>query len=542
MLGKSLDLVSEIVRGVCAPGPTHFRLNVKGKIMLRKYALLTALIAATLVGTAEWAHAQQTPPGRDSQDGNGGRFDRGERGRGEGRRGRRGPGRGFDMDGFYNRITEELGLDEDQVAQLNEIRAAQNERMEQFRQRRQAIRQAEEAGDTDEAERLREEMRGEFERNVGRRGFMQESIESIESILNEDQKAQFSEMRENMRSEREERMREGFERRYEQIAEDLDLDDEQRAVLQDIKVAQIEQMEQFRARWEAVREAYESGDEARGDELREALVAEMRESGGPRQFMNQVWDELDPVLTDEQRTLAQDLRERRGRRGRDRRENGDEESNSVSRDGADQGGDDLTQTLNMSDEQKADYAALVEAHKQLSKATANEMRSIRQRIEAAEAEGDTEGAAKLKEHLAQLDSQAKAQKEAFNEELAGMLTPAQQETLAEYRADQQVAEELNDIPADLRTVLRAAMRLKLERSQKQQIRDLTKEAKKDLRTARATDRKNRDRERTAEKALADQYKARIRSILTTEQSQKYTENLETMTPRRSRDRSRARGI
>lgn len=527
--------------------------------MLRRHTFLAALALVTILGSVEWAAAQPQQGDQQVQPDN--------QGRRQGRRGRRGR-RGPNMDRYYDRITQELNLDEDQVAQLEDIRAAQRERFEQFRQRRDEIRQAERDGDDARAQQLREQMRAEFEQNVGRRGPMEDMVDSINEILTDDQKQQFTTLRQTMRNEREQRMQQRFNDRYDRIAEDLQLDDDQRQVLDDIKADQLEQMNQFRQRWDAVREAYESGDDARGDELREQLVSEMRDSGGPRQFMNQVWDDLDPVLTDDQRARAQELRDQRRQRWQQRRQQPDQNADNVNQDGQAPNAvatdspppehgegsgnrsvadgniqeDELASSLQLTGEQMAGYNALQATHKQKTAAINAKITALQKQIADAEDAGDTETVDRLTEELTQQQALLAQQDEAYYQQLEGMLTDTQREALAEYRADLQVAEELKDIPADLRTVLRAAMRLKLDRSQKRQIRDMIKGARDEMRTARKTDRRNRDRDRTAEMKLADKYKTRIRNLLTTEQSLKYTENLEKMTRRRTRSHSRSRGI
>lgn len=532
--------------------------------MLR-HTLFIAFAMAAILAPADWLQAQDEPRERPAQDERRGRFGQGEGRRGEGQRrqGRRGRGRGRDMDQFYDRVTQELALDEEQQAQIDEIRAAQRERMEAFRERRSAIRQAERDGDEQLAQQLRDEMRSEFEQNVGRRrGFMEETVQSIDAILTEDQRAQFTTMRENMRAERETQRRDRFEQRYERLAEELQLDDDQRQVLEDVKAGQIERMEAFRERWQSVREAYDAGDDALGDELREELVSEMREGGGPRQFVNEVYEELDPVLTDEQREIAAELRaereDRRRNRGDRRREaaaeagqpdaaeqkpaspesqvmdqlNGEQSARTANSD------DDLASTLDMTDEQRAGYAALQAAHQTQSKQLADTITQVEAKLAAANAEGDEVKIEALTRQLAELETLAETQESNFDQSVNNLLSDDQKAVFAEYKADMQVAEELKDIPADLRTVLRAAMRLKLDRTQKGQVRDMMKAARKDLRTARATDKKNRDRERTAEKALAGRYKTRIRNLLTTEQSLKYSEHLERMTPRKTKRTTR----
>ncbi|MCA9256191.1 MAG: Spy/CpxP family protein refolding chaperone, partial [Phycisphaerales bacterium] len=404
--------------------------------MLRRHTIFLALILAATIGQADRLSAQDEPRDGQSQregrrgfrgdrpGGQGGDAERGGGRRGGGPGGRGFRGRGPDMNAFYERVTKELGLDEDQQAQLEEIRAAQRERMESFRQRWEAVREAEQSGDQARADQLREEMRSDFEQNMGRRrGFMEETVDSIDGILTDEQRTQFTTLRETMRNEREQEMQQRFEQRYDRIAEDLGLDDEQREVLNDIKATQMEQMREFRNRWDAVRQAYDDGDEALGDQLREEMVTEMRESGGPRQFMNRVWDELDPVLTDDQRALAQDLREERGRRrgNRDRRppseegenqavveggmqpENGAEPTdggNARTQKRAADGGDDLQESLELNEEQATNYAAIQKAHKAQTAEITTKITQLETQIATAEREGDDDAVERLTAELA----------------------------------------------------------------------------------------------------------------------------------------------
>jgi len=486
------------------------------------------------------------------------------RGREGGRRGRRGrrERRGPNLDEFYQRLTGEIELDEDQQAQLEEIKVAQQQRMDDFRAKREEIRAAREAGDEETANRLRDEMRANFERGVGRRGPMGETIEQIEGILNDDQLQQFQTMQQTMREEREQRMRQRFDERYERIATDLDLDEDQRVVLDDIKTAQMEDMEAFRARWDEVRQAYDEGDEAYADELRQELITEMRESGGPRAFMNRVWDELDPVLTDDQRTLAEEMRDERRQRRRNRwqeRRNDEAPGNDAEGDGAakavptigdapvniegagqDKGSDlsSLPTALNLDGDQQTMFNELQAEYTATQQASTQRMIELKTQMMAALEAGDTEGAARLKAEMAALKAEGEQAEAKFFDNVNAMLDDDQRATFANFRMDQQIDDDLKGIDADLRDVLRAAMRLKLERTQKQQVRELAKSTRDRLKKARKTDRKNRDRERTAEKRLADQVRAEVQAMLTAEQSAEYMQALEKLSRKRSRRSNR----
>jgi len=518
--------------------------------------LLPLILLSILIGFDAPVLAQNDAPKGDGETEV--REGRGREGGRRGRRRRRGP----DLEAFYQRLTGEIELDEDQLAQIEEIKAAQQERMETFRAKRREIRAAREAGDEETANRLREEMRAEFERGMGRRGPMGETVEQIEGILNDDQLQQFQTMRQSMRDEREQRMRQRFDERYERIATDLELDDDQRAVLDEIKATQMEDMEAFRARWQEVRQAYDEGDEAYADELRQELIAEMRESGGPRAFMNRVWDELDPVLTEDQRVLAEELREERRQRRRERWQERRTEENasteeqaeaaaksvptvgglpvSVEGAGKAEGGDlsSLPGVLNLDGDQQTMFNELQAEFTATRNTSAQRMAELKaQMMETLEA-GDTEGVARLKAEMATLMEANEAAEAKFFADVNAMLDDDQRTAFSNFRNEQQISDDLKGLDADLRDVLRAAMRLKLERDQKQQIRELAKKSRDRLKKARKTDRKNRDRDRTAEKQLADQVRGEVMALLTTEQSAEYTQALQKLAEKRKRRSSR----
>lgn len=455
---------------------------------------------------------------------------------GEGRRGgRRGFQRGIDA--MYERITKDLALDEAQQAELEEIRAGQRERWEAFRQKRDAIRKAEADGDETTAQQLRDEMSAARDEGMRRGGPFAEVIESINGILTPEQQQQFVALQTQMRTEREAQMRDRFNERYDRMAEELQLDEDQRAVLEDVKASQVERMEAMRDRWQQVREAYDSGNEELGDQLRDAMREEMRGSGGPRGFMDEAMTELDPVLTEDQRALAADMRERREERWQNRgqRRRAQLEGEPAA-DGDAETQDDLTTALNLDANQKAAYAELMNANKQQTAELDAEIASVNGQIKLAQEAGNASQVEKLSQQLNGLTALREAQNEQFHDQVDSLLNAEQKIAYAEIRADAQVADDLKEISADLRTVLRAAMRLKLDRAQKTQIRDMAKEARTLYRTARETDRKNRDRDRSAEKALADQMKNRIVVLLNEEQLDKYIESLERMAPKRKSGR------
>lgn len=502
--------------------------------MSRRYMKFSAFIVGTLLMASDLSFAQNQTEQRDQPR-------QGGRGMFGGGRGFRGGPPGFDINELYDRVAKDLQFDESQMAQLEEIKTEQRQRMENFRQRMDAIREAEESGDDTKAQQLRDEFRQEREQDSRGPGRF-DPLSAIEPILTDAQREQLPTVRETIRTEREEQMRKRFEDRYTQIAEDLQLDDSQRATLDQIKANQLQQMEDFRNRWREVRQAYDSGNSALGDQLREQMMTEMRENGGPQAFMNRVFDDLDPVLTDEQRERAAEMREEgpgfgggrqggRGRAGEGSRQRDAEEAENLSPEA-------LPKSLGLTPDQQASFASMLSSHKQQTAGLQSQIDRVREQIAVASRGGDTSNLEQLNAQLVGLEGQLAQADEAFYDQVGSILTPDQQAQLADLRAENQSARDLNGAPADLRAVIRAASRLKLDAVQKQQLRQIISGVKDDIRQARETDRRGRDRERTAEKALGASYKARIKSLLTAEQSEKYDTMIERLTPKTRRSSRR----
>lgn len=456
----------------------------------------------------------------------------------------RGDGRGFErgLDAMYERIIRDLEMDEAQQAQLAEIRAGQRARWQAFMEQQWALRQAESEGDEAGAAQLREEMRAQREESMRRGGPVMEAIASINSILTESQQERFSALRSEMREEQTAHMKSRFDARYERLAESLQLDEEQRMVMEEVKAAQVERMEMMRERWIAVRDAYASGDEALADQLRQEMREAMREDGGPPDFMGEVMTALDPTLSDGQRALAADLIAEREARFGDSAMQGravmagepqtmESEPRELFASSEDAEPVDVAEAIGLDEQQTRAYAALARAHQEADAALMQQIVSLYGQLKTARGNDDTAMIATLEEEIAALEARRAQQNEAFTSEVEALLTADQKVAFAEYQSDLRASNELNEVSADLRTVLRAAMRLKLEREQKTQIREMAQSARKAYRTARETDRRNRDRERTAEKALADQYRDRIIAVLNDEQSEAYLKSLERMSAR-----------
>ncbi len=465
---------------------------------------------------------------------------RGRQGRREGRRGRRGPPIGRILD----RVAEQLELDETQMERLEEIKAEQEQVMQQFREQRAAIREAREAGNDELADKLRTEMRAARQEGGGMRGIITNAIESLDPILTDDQRGRLTEMRQSWQERRQRGQRRG--RMLENLGEALQLDETQMTQFEEIRAGHTERMQAFRERWQAVRDAREAGNDELAEQLRDEMRSDMKEGGGPRESLQQAMDQLDPILTEEQRTQLAELRERNGRRGEGRRGNRGERQRGQQGEGRRGGGAGganktarLADKLQLDDEQRTQYDAMTAANKSQQADRKAKIQSLRKSLQEAKTAGDTVKVAEIKAQIATLRAEGAAASAAFYEQLDGILRMDQKQALADYRAAALAEKALKGFPTDLRTTIRAAMRVKLDRDQRTQLKKISKDAKNALSDARKEDRKNRSRARAAEAELTAKVKAKIVAMLTAEQKAKYQKELERLS-RKSGKRARPR--
>jgi len=451
----------------------------------------------------------------------------------DGPRGRRGRG-GPPIDRIFDRIADDLELDEFQREQLEDIKAAQRERMETFRQHRQTIREARAAGNDALADELRAEWRAE-RRASGRGpgGWMRDAIGNIESILTEDQITRFAELRNTYRQERRQRFERRSDERFDRLADDLELDASQIEQLDAIRAQQRERMEQFRENWRAVREAYDAGNDELGDQLRDAMRAQAQPGGGPRGMMRETLDAIEPFLDDGQKERLAEIRaEREQRRERRRRFDGDGPNRGRVRgpgpgmmDAGQPDPAELADTLQLDAQQRTTFDTIAAQHVEQTATLDAQIRETQEKLDAARAAGDTAAIDALGQEMSHLQRRRGAINAAFLEQIDGILRLDQRPMMQAYRDGLQMHQDLADAPRDLRRVLRAAMRLRLHRSQKKQLRTIYTDARDTWGEARATDRRNRDRDRTAEQALATQVKSRIEAILDPQQLEQFNERL-----------------
>jgi len=237
----------------------------------------------------------------------------------QGQRGgeQRGPRMGF----LFQRMPDQLELDDEQRAQFEEIVAEFRERMGEARQRGEGMhevfremRAAREAGDDERVEELRAQLR---ERRGGGGRFMEEFFGEVEGILREDQLERLSEIRS--------RVAQGMRRgqnpaeRLRELRSRLELDEQQGEqfdeLLQDLRQQggqRRQQMQNLRPLMRELREAMEAGDEARAEELR-AQLEERRPRRGA--VLEDFFVELEKFLRDDQKEILAQFREEMSERG-----------------------------------------------------------------------------------------------------------------------------------------------------------------------------------------------------------------------------------
>ena len=422
------------------------------------------------------------------------------------RRGWRGRFGGEWMDRMRQRLADTLELDELQAMMLDEIAASRRERWQGMREMRQQIREAEENGD----EALSEELRGQLpERLEGRRrNPMAGLLDEIEPHLRSDQLNRLEELREETASPQE---------RMERLAEQLDLDEQQRPVFDGIADdtrerfrEQGRRMRDMRSVFRQIRQAREAGDDETADELR-LQVTEARGQFGT--IIDDFFTEVEPILRDDQIEILDGARrqmaERRerfaqersfgGRGGPGGGEWGDRGRNRSRGDAAEPGGAAIASegVLNRIEE-ALDFSDSVELNADQREAFDEAVQAGRAELERGEL-SDKQTAELFKEVRASLEPR---QREAFDQMLDGVLAMSARRVHAD----------------DLRLVLSAARRLKLDKEQERQLREIQKSAAKAYKSVR------QDRDKRAE--LAEETKGQIVEMLNDRQIRRFERNLQ----------------
>ncbi len=288
-------------------------------------------------------------------------------------------------------------------------------------------------------------------------------------------------------------------RMYTRMGDQLDLDEAQRQQFDEIVAAQRERWSGMGQRWREVRQAMRDGDDQRAAELR----AELRAGYAPGSGMSAIFDEIEPILRDDQVGKLWEMQDRM----QSRRE-GFERYRRVVR--------ELPDELDLDDGQQAEFERLLTSQREQMHERWSEMRPLFEEMRAAQEAGDEERLKELRKQLeeARPDPETMFDFDAVFEQLAEVLSDEQKERLAAFRAGAETGDDGERGPRDVRDVLRVLRRVRLSSTQKDEIRDIEREA---IRARRDIGR--RDKEGQAR--LAATVKAEIVTLLDQEQTKQF---------------------
>lgn len=284
---------------------------------------------------------------------------------------------------------------------------------------------------------------------------------------------------------------------FERLAEELNLDEAQRAQVDTMAEPYRAKFRERGDKFRQMREAQEAGDEALAEQLR----AEIRDPGELPEMMDQFSTEIETVLRPEQVEQLHDMRARFNERRQER-----EQRRQMI--------EDMPDRLNMTEEQRAEYENLVREER---RSMGERMRQMRERAQGAQdamEQGDMDAAADTR---AQFDANRNRGpfSDDFLTKVDGLLTDEQKPLFAQMR------EELNTRigeggppppgrQGDLRGLFRAMRRLDLQPDQEDDLRDIEREAMRAQREIRGGDR-------DAQAVLLRETRSKVEALLTPEQ-------------------------
>lgn len=300
-----------------------------------------------------------------------------------------------------------------------------------------------------------------------------------------------------------------FEMLSQRLADQLDLDDQQRASYDEIvasfreRFAQSGQGEQMRDLMRQMREARQAGDDALAEDLRRKMD-ETRRAGETlrEEFLSQV----EPILRPEQVERLATIRERLGNMERQRFGNPMQQI------------EELRDVLRLDDQQNRHFDELLADMREQMRSQRGmgaELRPLIEEQRAAQEAGDEEKVAELRARIAELRPDPREMFDNFYADLEKVLRADQVQALHDFRA-RQPGPQGQDRAArtDVRSLFREARRLDLSRDQADDLADLEETAGRANRDAR----RERAAAAQAQAALYERVKQQIIEILTDRKS------------------------
>lgn len=305
-----------------------------------------------------------------------------------------------------------------------------------------------------------------------------------------------------------------MQRMFERTAEDLDLDETQRAEFDRLAQPHMDRMKEMGERWAEVREAQDAGDEARARQLREQLTR----GGNPGDAIGEVLTELEPMLKPEQVEKADSIRDRM-------------QSDNDSRDRMRRIAREMPEALQLDEAQRGQMDELMNKAREEMGNRMQSMGPLFQEMREAREAGDM---ARVRELEKQMESQRpdmNARYDEFFAQVEGILRDDQKPLLENFR------DEIGLSPAgagdeaggttDVRAILQAAKRLRLDADQKREFKSIEEDAMKAYRDA--------GRDKAARADLARQVREEISKLLDETQQTRFVQLLERLnrkSPRR----------
>lgn len=253
-----------------------------------------------------------------------------------------------------------------------------------------------------------------------------------------------------------------FDRLLERIATELKLDDAQRSALETIAEPHRQRVQEMGQKLEQWRAASSDEDHERAEVLRAELAA----ARSPSVVMSRLLEEIEPILRDDQLARYDQLVDEVETRRRDV-----ELLRRVF--------SELPSELRLDETQQAEWDRLLAARRRARAEQASALQPLREALREAEEAGDEERARELRRQLLESRPDRPESFAAFFDELEKILRPEQLAVLDRYRRELGVAgtPDPEYIP-DVRTILRAAKRVRLSGTQRHALREIEREAAK----------------------------------------------------------------
>jgi len=301
-----------------------------------------------------------------------------------------------------------------------------------------------------------------------------------------------------------------FDRMLDRFANQLELDEAQRAQFNEVAEPYRQRMQDMGRRRGEMRQAMRDGDQERGAAMRGGM-SHGGEWGG---MFTELLDEVPPLLREDQLDRLYEMQDRMD----GQRRQGEMYRRLMT---------DLPKELGLDDAQRQQWDELMASGREQHRERWQETRALWEEVRAAEDAGDQERAQELREQLEGMRPEPGQMLPTFFEQVEKILRDEQKAVLENFRQEFGIGREGEARgQADVRNIIRAARRVRLSGEQRDEFRLIERDA---MRARREISR--RDAEGQA--VLAAKVKKQIVELLDPEQTREFEEHLQRL-DRRSR--------